>query len=84
MDRKPQPTDESRLIKAHLPREEVTDPILLTGQANPNSLKELEYILKSTQRINVQPIHLIEGVKSPNLIKGRDGSISHHWVTAGR
>ena len=38
MDRKPQPTNEGRLIKAYFPEEEMTCPILLTGQANPNSL----------------------------------------------
>ena len=82
MDKKPQPTDEGRFIKAYLPEEEMIGPFLLTGQANPNSFRELESILKSTQRINVQPTHLLEGIKSPNLTRGRDGSISLYWVTA--
>ena len=76
MDRKPQPTNEGRLIKAYLPREEVIGPILLIGQTNPNSLRELKSILKSTQCINIQITHLLEGMKSPNLSRGKDGSIS--------
>ena len=34
----PQPTDEGSLVKAYLLREEVTSPILLIGQTNPNPL----------------------------------------------
>ena len=76
MDRKPQPIDEGKLVKAYLPREEVAGPILLNGQTNLNSLWELKSILKSTQGISIQPTHLLEGMKSPNLSRGRDYSIS--------
>ena len=75
MDRKPQPTDEGILVKAYLPWEEVTSPILLIGQANPNLLRELESILKSPQRVSIQSTLLPEGVKSPNFPSGRNGSI---------
>ena len=63
MDRKPQPIDEGRLIKAYLLGEEVIGPILLIGQTNLNSLWELKSILKSTQCINIQSTHLLEGMK---------------------
>ena len=84
MDKKPQPTNEGRLIEVYLLEEEMISLILVTGQANPNSLRELEPVLKSTKHISVKPTYLFEGIKSPDLPRSRDGSISLHPVTGRR
>ena len=48
MDGEPQPIDKGSLVKAYLPGEEVTSPILLIEQMNPNPLQKLKSILKPT------------------------------------
>ena len=82
MDEETKTTSKRSLVEAYLTREEVASPILIVGPTNTNPLWKLEPILESTHGVNVQPIHLLKGVKSPNLSRGRNGGISFHRVTA--
>ena len=81
MEGEPKSTSEGSLIEAYLTKEEVASPILVIGPTNTNSLRKLKPIFKSTHGVSIQPTHLLEGVKSLNLSRGRNGSIFLHRVT---
>ena len=84
MDREPEPTSEGSLIKAYLTKEEMASPILINGPTNANLLWKLKPILESTHIVSVQPKLLLEGMKSPNHMRSRDGCITYLWVAARR
>ena len=84
MDREPEPTSEGSLVEAYLTREEMASPILVSGPTNANPLWKLKPILKSTHGVRVQPTHHLEGMKSPNHMRSRDGCITHLWAATRR
>ena len=75
MDKEPKPISEGSLIVAYLTKEEVASPILTIGLTNTNPLWKLKPIFKSTHGVNIQLTHLLEGMKSPNCSRGREGCI---------
>ena len=81
MDGEPKSTSEGSLMEAYLTREEVASPILVIGLMNMNRLRKLKPIFKSTHSVSIQPTHLLEGMKSLNLSRGRNDGISLHQVT---
>ena len=82
MDGEPEPTSEGSLVEAFLIEEEVASPILTVGPTNTNPLWKLKPILESTHGFNIQPIHLLEGIKSPNHTRNRGGCITLLWAAA--
>ena len=77
VDGEPKPTSKGSLIEADFTGEEMTGPILVNGPTNTDTLRKLEPILKPIYGVGVQPTHLLEGMKSPNLLRSRNSCISH-------
>ena len=80
-DGEPKVASEGSLIKPYLTRKKVTSPILVIGPMNTNPLWKLKYVPKSGYCVSIQPTHLLEGIKSPNLSRDRDGGISLRRLT---
>ena len=78
MDGEPEPTSEGSLVEAYLTKEEVARPIFTVGLTNMNLFWKLKPIFESSHGVNIQPIHLLEGLKIPNLMRDRDGCITLH------
>ena len=76
VDGEPKAASKGSLIKAYLTRKKVTSPIFVIGPMNTNPLWKLKFVPKSGYGVSSQPTHLLEGIKSPNLSKGKDGGIS--------
>ena len=76
VDEEPKATTKGCLIKTYLTRKKVTSPILVIGLTNTNPFWKLKYVLKSGYGVDIQPTRLLEGIKSPNLSRDRNGGIS--------
>ena len=76
VDGEPKAITKGRLIKTYLTRKKVTSPILVIGPTNMNPFWKLKSVLKFGYGVGIQPTHLLKGIKSPNLSRGRNGGIS--------
>ena len=72
VDGEPKATTKGHLIKTYLIRKKVTSSILVVGPTNTNPFWKLKSVLKSGYGVDIQPTLLLEGIKSPNLSRGRN------------
>ena len=72
VDGEPKAITKGCLIKTYFTREKVTSPILIVGPTNTNPFWKLKSVLKSGYGVDIQPTLLLEGIKSPNLSRGRN------------